>query len=113
LNIIRARAYPKATEHITDIEDMIQKLVDRGHAYIENSSVYFKVSSFPTYGQLANVKFEEMIDGAGDGGPNARRGGSDEKQSNRDFALWKAVTTQDGDVQWDTGFGRGRPGTVQ
>jgi len=53
-----------------------------------------------------------MIDGAGDGGPNARRGASDEKQSNRDFALWKAVTTQDGDVQWDTGFGRGRPGMI-
>ena len=88
LNIIRARAYPKATEHIQDIENMVQQLIDNGNAYLENGSVYFRVSSFPQYGQLANLKADSIRDGSGEFGPNERRG-TTEKESSRDFALWK------------------------
>jgi len=109
LNIVRAQRYPKATEHIKDIEEMILRLIEKGHAYVENGSVYFRVDSFEDYGKLANLKFDEMKKGAGGFGPNERRG-SDEKESARDFALWKSFTEQDGEVVWDSAFGRGRPG---
>jgi cysteinyl-tRNA synthetase len=109
LNIQRAQKYPKATEHIKDIVEMIKSLKDKGFAYEENGSVYFRVSAFEDYGRLANLKFEEMQEGAGGFGPNERRGAA-EKESARDFALWKAFTEQDGEVVWDSVFGRGRPG---
>lgn len=109
LNIQRAQRYPKATEHIKDILDMIQSLVDKGFAYEENGSVYFRVDAFTDYGRLANLKFDEMKEGAGGFGPNERRGAT-EKESARDFALWKSFAEQDGEVVWDSAFGRGRPG---
>lgn len=109
LNIVKARAYPKATEHIEDIESMIQRLCDAGYAYMKNGSVYFRVSAFRDYGKFANLNFDQMEDGAGGFGPNERRG-TDEKENSRDFALWKAFSEQDGDVAWDTVFGKGRPG---
>lgn len=111
LNIVKAKKYPRATEHIDDIEDMVQRLVDIGSAYLEKGSVYFRVSSSKNYGELANLKFDEMEEGAGGFGPNERRG-TDEKENSRDFALWKAFTPQDGEVVWNSKFGRGRPGTV-
>jgi len=109
LNIKPARSYPKATEHIADIEDMVGKLMDKGHAYEENGSVYFRVKSFKPYGRLANLKFDEMKEGAGGFGPNERRG-ADEKENSRDFALWKAFNPLDGEVVWNAKWGRGRPG---
>lgn len=111
LNIRRAQKYPKVTEHIKDIEEMINKLIETGHAYEENGSVYFRVSAFKEYGKLAGLKFDEMIEGAGGSGPNDRRGTSD-KENNRDFALWKAFVPPDGEVVWDASYGRGRPGTA-
>jgi cysteinyl-tRNA synthetase len=56
LNIVRAREYPKATEHIGEIQAMIARLIGSGHAYVENGSVYFRVSAFADYGRLANLK---------------------------------------------------------
>lgn len=109
LNIKPARLYPKATDHIKDIEEMISKLMEKGHAYEENGSVYFRVKSFKPYGRLANLKFDEMKDGAGAYGPNERRG-SEEKENSRDFALWKAFNPLDGEVVWNTNWGNGRPG---
>ena len=109
LNIKRAKIYPKATEYVKDIEKMIQSLIDKGNAYEEKGSVYYRVNSFNNYGQLANLNFDDMIEGAGGFGPNERRGTLD-KESNRDFALWKAFTPNDGEVCWDSAFGKGRPG---
>jgi len=109
LNIKPARLYPKATEHIQDIEEMISKLMGKGHAYEENGSVYFRVKSFKPYGRLANLKFDEMKEGAGGFGPNERRG-TEEKENSRDFALWKAFNPLDGEVVWNTNWGKGRPG---
>lgn len=109
LNIQRAQRYPKATEHIKDIEDMIEELIKKGYAYSESGSVYFRVGAFKEYGRLANLNFDEMKEGAGGFGPNDRRG-SDEKESARDFALWKSYSENDGEVVWESKFGRGRPG---
>ena len=92
------------------MSDMIEKLISTGHAYEKNGSVYFRVSAFSTYGELANLKFEDIQTGAGVSGPNERRD-QDSKEDPRDFALWKAFTTQDGEVVWDTSLGKGRPGT--
>jgi cysteinyl-tRNA synthetase len=109
LNIRRARMYPKATEYISDIEEMVTKLIDLGNAYKEKGSVYYRVSSFKDYGKFANIKFDDMVVGSGGFGPNDRRGG-DEKGDARDFALWKSYNEKDGEVVWDSAFGKGRPG---
>ena len=103
LNIQKAKKYPLATDHIGDIIAMIAKLIESGHAYEKNNSVYFRVEAFKDYGKLANLKFEEieenMLEGGGSNGPNVKKG-VDEKESPRDFALWKAFVPQDGEVVW-------------
>lgn len=110
LNIFLAQRYPRATQHIDDIQAMIESLVNKGSAYEEQGSVYFRVSSFPSYGELAKMDFSKIQDGAGGSGPNERRG-LDDKESFRDFALWKASDKDDSDdITWDSRFGRGRPG---
>ena len=110
LNVIRANKYPKATEHINDIIAMISRLIETGHAYENNGSVYFRVSAFQDYGVMANLpEYEEMKEGYGGSGPNNKKG-VEEKESARDFALWKAFSEADGEVVWDSPFGMGRPG---
>lgn len=73
------------------------------------SSYYFDVSSFPDYGKLARLNFDEMVDGAGEGG-GITDASEFEKANSRDFALWKAYKEADGEVFWDTKLGKGRPG---
>lgn len=110
LNIIKANNYPKATDYINEMTMMIDKLMNTGYAYSKRGSVYYRVSSFPRYGIFANMKFEDNLEGAGGSGPNEKRG-LDDKESSRDFALWKSYDETEGDnVFWDTKFGRGRPG---
>ncbi len=105
LGIERAEHYPAATAHITEMVAMIRRLLEKGFAYrSEDGSIYYKVSQFPQYGQLAHLNVDEM-----------RRSGrvlSDEyeKEELRDFALWKAWKPEDGDVYWETELGKGRPG---
>lgn len=109
LNIVPARCYPRATDHVDEIVEMIDGLVKKGHAYEKDGSFYFDVGSFPSYGQLARLDFDNMQDGAGEGGgltdPEAFT-----KKNSRDFALWKAYKAEDGAVVWDTKIGKGRPG---
>ena len=107
LRIKRADHFPAATEpqHISRMVEMISALVDKGHAYrAEDGSVYFRVRSFPRYGCLAHYNLDELRDGV--------RVSNDEydKENAGDFALWKAWSGQDGDVAWDSPWGRGRPG---
>ena len=105
LNILPADAYPKATEHITDIVEMIHRMIEDGHAYVREGSVYFSIRSFPTYGELAQLDVEGMQVGAS--GVDAD---DYDKEHVRDFAVWKAWKEEDGDVFWKTDLGRGRPG---
>jgi cysteinyl-tRNA synthetase len=104
LRMERAEVYPAATEHLPEMVDLIQKLIEKGHTYNADGSLYFRISSFPGYGRLANVKPEGLLAGT--------RIDSDEyeKENVRDFALWKAWTPEDGDVYWETPLGKGRPG---
>ncbi len=93
----------RATEHIAEMADFVAKLVDKGIAYrTEDGSYYFRIAKFPRYGKLSKKDFSGMLDGA--------RVDVDEydKDSARDFALWKAP--KPGEASWDTPIGPGRPG---
>jgi cysteinyl-tRNA synthetase len=107
LRIKRADHFPAATEprHIARMVEMISALLEKKHAYrAEDGSVYFRVRSFPRYGCLAHYNLDELRDGV--------RVSNDEydKENAGDFALWKAWSEQDGDVGWESPWGRGRPG---
>ncbi len=104
LNIQRAEYYPAATEHINEMVELVEKLIERGHGYRSGDSVYFKISTFPKYGALSHMKMDELRSGA--------RVDSDEyeKETASDFALWKGWTEKDGAVFWETTLGKGRPG---
>jgi cysteinyl-tRNA synthetase len=93
----------RATEHIPEMADFVAKLVARGFAYrTEDGSYYFRIAKFPQYGKLSKKDFGNMRDGA--------RVDVDEydKDSARDFAMWKAP--KPGEASWDTTIGPGRPG---
>ncbi len=105
LNIDKAEVFPAATEHIPEMVDLVQKLLDKGLAYkAEDGNIFFKISAFPNYGKLQRLDMNNMKSGS--------RVDSDEynKESANDFALWKAYKNEDGDISWDTKLGRGRPG---
>ncbi len=94
---------PRATEHIPQMVDLIQTLLDRGHAYrTEDGSIFFRIASWPSYGRLARLDPEQLRIG--------ERVEADEygKDDVRDFALWKGP--KDGEPSWDTAIGPGRPG---
>ena len=101
LNISRADIYPRATEEIPKIIEVIQGLVDKGYAYPAQGSVYFRVKSVPDYGRLSHRSLESMM--ATEGAM-----GSEEKESPMDFALWKAA--KPGEPSWESPWGKGRPG---
>jgi cysteinyl-tRNA synthetase len=114
LGIRPADAYPRATEHVDEMLDIIRRLIDNGHAYrTADGSIYFDISSFPQYGRLARIEAESIRTGAG---LSARAGGIDadeyEKADARDFALWKSAKDVDRQVgaAWETPWGTGRPG---
>ncbi len=96
---------PRATEHIAEMIEIIQTLLDNGKAYESDGSIYFRISAFPEYGKLSKIKFEGNIVGG------SERIDTDkyEKEDARDFALWKLVDDDD-PTGWDAPFGRGRPG---
>jgi cysteinyl-tRNA synthetase len=105
LNIEPAGVYPKATDHIPEMVDLINALMAKGVAYKgEDGSIYFAVCKFPDYGKLSHIKVDELKVGA--------RVSQDEyaKEEAQDFALWKAWTPEDGAVYWETELGKGRPG---
>lgn len=105
LSITPADLYPRATDHIEDMVQLVAELQEKGIAYEADGSYYYKISAFPTYGKFARLNMNEMMVG--------QRVASDEyeKEDIRDFALWKNYEAEaDGDVYWDTSIGKGRPG---
>ncbi len=100
LNIKRAHIYPRATEEIPEMIEIIEGLIEKGHAYVSMGSVYFRVRSFPEYGKLSHQSLDDMLArGSTEGG---------EKEFPLDFALWKAV--KPGEPWWSSPWGEGRPG---
>jgi len=100
---IEKPALVRATEHIAEMADFVARLVEKGIAYrTDDGSYYFRIAKFPRYGKLSKKDFSGMLDGA--------RVDVDEydKDSARDFALWKAP--KPGEASWNTSVGPGRPG---
>ena len=105
LGIERAEHYPAATDHVPEMIRLIETLFKAGMAYhAADNSVYFSISKFGKYGQLARLDLQGLKPGA--------RVAQDEyeKENLSDFALWKAYHADDGAVGWDSPWGRGRPG---
>ena len=100
LNIKNATQYPKATEHIPDMINLIQNLIEKEFAYVAKNGVYFKVAKFTEYGKLSKKKTEDLESGA-------RIEIDESKDSPLDFALWKFSETI---PFWDSPWGKGRPG---
>lgn len=98
---------PKATEEIDTMIKLVQRLIDKGHAYAVDGDVYFAVRSYSAYGELSNRNVDEMESGhrelRADG-----QGLEDRKRDPLDFALWKAA--KPGEPSWDSPWGQGRPG---
>ena len=104
LNIAKADDYPRATESIPEIIELIQQLIDRGYAYASGGDVYYAVQKFPSYGRLSGRKLEDMQAGA------SGRVDKQEEQKRYpfDFALWKAAKPDE--PFWSSPWGDGRPG---
>jgi cysteinyl-tRNA synthetase len=102
LRLERPERLVKATEHIDDMAQAIEKLRDLGFTYVSDGSVYYRISNFPSYGKLSHNDFSGIRPGA--------RVDVDEydKADARDFVLWKAQ--KDGEPAWQTPLGAGRPG---
>jgi len=108
LNCLAPHVEPTATGHIAEQIDIISILERKGHAYrTGDGSVYFKVSSFSNYGRLSRVKERELQPGSAF---KAAAADADEKEDGSDFALWKGYKQEDGDVSWESPWGKGRPG---
>ncbi|MFH1236894.1 MAG: cysteine--tRNA ligase [Candidatus Aenigmatarchaeota archaeon] len=105
MHVEKVEHYPRATEHIKEMVELVKILLDKGVAYKgTDGSVYFNIRKFPDYGKLSKLDVSALKPGA--------RVCQDEyaKDEARDFALWKAWTEDDGDVFWETEIGKGRPG---
>ncbi|MDO4952569.1 MAG: cysteine--tRNA ligase [Synergistaceae bacterium] len=101
LGIKRATKNPRATHEIDTIISIIEKLVEKGHAYPMDGSVYFDVASDPEYGKLSKQSIDELQSGA-------RIDVDEKKKQPLDFALWKAA--KPGEPFWESPWGKGRPG---
>jgi len=101
LNVHPATYHPKATEEIDDMIRMISVLIEKGHAYEKNGTVYFRTRSFSEYGKLSKKNIDDLEAGA-------RIAVSEEKEDPMDFVLWKPK--KEGEPYWPSPWGDGRPG---
>jgi cysteinyl-tRNA synthetase len=107
LNIEKADVVPKATEHVNEMAEITERLLNEGIAYKgDDGSIYFDISKARDYGKLSGIDLETLKGGA------SGRVKKDEyaKEDAHDFALWKAYDSADGDVFWEPKLGKGRPG---
>lgn len=101
LHVRHADVYPRVSDHMKDIIQMISKLIGKGHAYILDNDVYYDISTFKAYGALSGRKIEDMLAGA-------RVEVNEGKKNSGDFALWKGA--KPGEPSWESPWGPGRPG---
>ena len=101
MGLVRPDAEPKPTEHIPDIIELIERLIEAGKGYVVDGDVYYSVRGFEEYGKLSGKNTEELLAGA-------RVEVDERKRDPLDFALWKASKT--GEPFWDSPWGPGRPG---
>jgi len=104
LNIKPADKYPRATEHINEMVELIEQLLKKEYAYKTEDGIYFNIKKFKDYGKLANLKLQNLK-------KNIRINNDEyDKENANDFVLWKFYDAEDGDVFWNTKLGKGRPG---
>jgi len=101
LNVLPAAVYPRATDEIPHIIEMVEGLIEGRHAYVTDGDVYFFVTSDQDYGKLSGRRLEEMM-------PGSRINVDERKETPMDFALWKA--SKPSEPAWDSPWGKGRPG---
>ena len=101
LGVLRPTYEPRATEHMDEIIELIESLIKKGHAYEADGDVYFRVRSYPKYGELSGRNVDELRAGA-------RIEVGAKKEDPLDFALWKA--SKPGEPKWPSPWGEGRPG---
>ena len=101
LGVKEASIYPKASEHINEMIEMVDKLVKKEYAYVSEGDVYFSVEKFQEYGKLSGQNIKQIKVGA-------RISPGEKKRSPEDFALWKAA--KPGEPKWKSPWGEGRPG---
>jgi cysteinyl-tRNA synthetase len=99
LGCLPASIEPRATGHVPQMVELMERLTERGHAYESGGDVYFSVRSFPDYGALSHQRVDDVAQGEGESGA---------KRDPLDFTLWKAA--KPGEPSWPTPWGRGRPG---
>ena len=102
LNVLKADIHPKVSEHIDEIIEFVQTLIDKGYAYEVDGDVYYSTRKFPDYGKLSGQNIEDLESGA-------RIAVGDVKQDPLDFVLWKA-RKEESEIAWDSPWGMGRPG---
>jgi len=104
LRMERPEHFPRATDHVPEMIELVQRLTARGHTYTSEGSIYFRIASFPAYGRLSRLDVSGIKAGA--------RVDNDryEKEEARDFVLWKLKSDEPKWAQWDAPFGPGRPG---
>jgi cysteinyl-tRNA synthetase len=105
LGVVPAALYPRATDHIPEMVELVKRLAARGHTYESDGSVWFRIATFPAYGRLSKIDLSAVKRGA--------RVADDEyeKEDVRDFAVWKAAKEGEPEsAAWTTELGRGRPG---
>jgi cysteinyl-tRNA synthetase len=104
LGVLPPTYEPRATGHVPDMVSLVERLLERGHAYTVDGDVYFDVRSFPEYGSLTGQKLADLQ-------PAADTETDERKRDPRDFALWKAHKDAEPETAaWVTPWGRGRPG---
>ncbi len=105
LRIQPAWKYPRATEHIPEMLELVQTLIDKDHAYERDGSVYFNISSWPKYGRLSGA---ECISCGSDSAFSRIDADEYDRESAQDFVLWKAA--KEDEPSWESPWGQGRPG---
>ena len=104
MNVRPATTHPLATQEIDGMIDMISDLIEKGHAYEKNGTVYFRTRSFPGYGKLSGKNLDDLRSGFRD----LKVSGEDEKEDPLDFVLWKPK--KEGEPSWPSPWSDGRPG---
>lgn len=107
LNCLRPTTTTKATDYIEKMITLVKKLIEKGVAYEKKGSVYYSIEKFADYGALVGLRIDDLQQNA-----DGRLNDDDEydKENARDFALWKSHEESDGEVWWESPWGRGRPG---
>lgn len=108
LNVMPATTHPQATKEIPDMIEMIKVLIEKGHAYEKNGTVYFRTRSFDGYGKLSHKNIDDLESGHRAENHQLKVSGEDEKEDPLDFVLWKPK--KEGEPSWPSPWGDGRPG---